>query len=123
MISSYKKRGPKSGYKDTQSNLRAYLNHLPQNHDGEMEGREYTVKMLQLAKKGTVVMSSPTEVMTMERQEAKLCVMPRGWATVRATGLNGGREAWMESQGTAKMISPSDWEEAWVSNRHSEYRN
>ena len=61
--------------------------------------------------------------MTVERQEAKLHVTPRGWATARATGLNGGREAWTESQGTAKMISPSDWEEVWVSNRHSEYRN
>lgn len=48
-------RGPKSGYKDRQSDPRACLIHLLQNHEGKTEGRENIEKILQLAKKETVV--------------------------------------------------------------------
>ena len=88
------------------STFLTYLNHLLQNHDGRQRVHCEGAATGQERNCGAWI-----EVMTVERWEAKLCVTPRGWATVRATGLNGGREAWTESQGTAKMMSPGDWEE------------
>ena len=88
------------------STFLTYLNHLLQNHDGRQRVHCEGAATGQERNCGAWI-----EVMTVERWEAKLCVTPRGWATVRATGLNGGREAWTESQGTAKMMTPGDWEE------------